>query len=183
MNDGKIQVYTGEGKGKTTASIGLIVRALGAGLRVCFIQFDKGSAAEDFYSERKILRELKGLDLKVTGKLRMMPNGQFRFNNTPPDFEEAQKGLKFALEAVGSGKYDMVVCDEILSCVLTQLLSEKDVLGLLDEYEKQNRPCELVLTGRSLSSAISTRVDLVTEMKMVKHYFNQGLKARKGIEF
>ncbi len=124
---GQIQVYTGDGKGKTTASIGLTVRAAGAGHQVAFIQFDKGSEAEDFYSERNILRKLPNVTVEPTGKIRMMPNGQFRFSNSPPDFEEAKRGLKVATLAIAGGKYNLIVCDEILSCIMTSLVSEQDV--------------------------------------------------------
>src|ERR1700677_2972526 len=114
-SQGQIHIYTGDGKGKTTAAIGLTVRAAGAGLKVAFIQFDKGSGSEDFYSERKILRTLPQIEDIPTGKIRMMPDGQFRFKNSPPDFEEAKRGLKLALEAIKLKKYNLIVCDEILS--------------------------------------------------------------------
>jgi cob(I)alamin adenosyltransferase len=181
--EGQIHVYTGDGKGKTTASVGLIVRAAGAGLNAAFIQFDKGFEADDFYSERQVLRTLKTVDVQPTGKIRMMPTGQFRFTNSPPDFEEAQRGLKIAQEALVSGKYQLVVCDEILSCLMTKLVKEEEVLALLDAYDAAGRKCDVVLTGRTLPESIKARADLVTEMKMVKHYFNKGLPARKGIEF
>src|ERR1700729_2746888 len=121
--EGQIQVYTGDGKGKTTSAVGLTVRAAGAGLKVAFIQFDKGSEREDFYSERKVLRTLSEVEVIPTGKIRMMPNGQFRFSNSPPDFAEAKRGLSLAIEAVTSKKYNLVICDEILSCLLTTLLT------------------------------------------------------------
>jgi cob(I)alamin adenosyltransferase len=181
--DGQLQIYTGDGKGKTTSAVGLTVRAAGAGLRVAFIQFDKGSEAEDFYSERKVLRKLPEVEVIPTGKIRMMPNGQFRFTNSPPDFAEAKRGLSLAIEAVSSKKYALVICDEILSCLLTTLLVEADVLSLISTFEKTEKTCDLVMTGRSLPEAIKEKADLVSEMKMVKHYFNKGLPARKGIEF
>ncbi len=182
-NQGQIHIYTGDGKGKTTAAVGLTIRAAGTGLSVAFIQFDKGSDGEDFYSERKILRTIALISVQPTGKLRMMPNGQFRFSNNPQDFSEAKKGLELAKQALESRKYQLIICDEILSCILTKLITEKDVLELMDTFESEQRHCDLVLTGRSLPEAIKVRADLVTEMKMVKHYFNKGLPARKGIEF
>jgi cob(I)alamin adenosyltransferase len=180
---GQIHVYTGDGKGKTTASVGLIVRASGAGFESVFLQFDKGSEAEDFYCERKILRTLKNVHVEPTGKIRMMPNGQFRFTNSPPDFEEAKRGLKLANEFITSNKYQLIVLDEILSSIMTKLVTEQDVLDLLDAYEASGRNFDLVLTGRALPESIKVRADLVTEMKMLKHYFTKGLPARKGIEF
>lgn len=183
VSTGQIHVYTGDGKGKTTAAIGLCVRAAGAGLKVAFIQFDKGSSGEDFYSERKVLKTLSGVDLMVTGKIRMMPNGQFRFNNSPSDFEEAKKGLKTVHGALDAKKYDLIICDEILTSIMTKLIAEEDVLEIIRKFESRGRPCDLVLTGRTLPEAIKNKADLVTEMKMVKHYFDKGLPARKGIEF
>jgi cob(I)alamin adenosyltransferase len=123
------------------------------------------------------------VDVQPTGKIRMMPNGQFRFSNSPPDFEEAKRGLSIAKEAVKSGKYNLVICDEILSCILTTLLTEQDVLDLVTVFDAAGRNCDLVLTGRSLPASIADKADLVSEMKMVKHYFNKGLPARKGIEY
>lgn len=183
MSSGQIQVYTGDGKGKTTAAIGLCVRAAGAGFKVAFIQFDKGSDGEDFYSERKILTKIPQIEVLPTGKIRMMPNGQFRFNNSPGDFTEAQRGLDLARASVKNAKYDVIVCDEILSCLLTGLLKEAEVLGLIDDYRGGGAKADLLLTGRTLPDAIKDKADLVTEMKMIKHYFNKGLPARKGIEF
>ncbi|MCC6276870.1 MAG: cob(I)yrinic acid a,c-diamide adenosyltransferase [Oligoflexia bacterium] len=180
---GQIHVYTGDGKGKTTSAVGLAVRASGAGRKVCFIQFDKGHEAEDFYSERKVLQKLSNFDIHSTGKIRMMPSGQFRFTNSPPDFEEAQRGLKIAVEAIRSGKYGLIVCDEILSCLLTGLLQESEVENLVKEFDLARCEAELVLTGRSLPAFLKERADLITEMKPIKHYFNKGLPARRGIEF
>jgi cob(I)alamin adenosyltransferase len=181
--EGQIHAYTGDGKGKTTSAVGLTVRAAGAGLKVAFIQFDKGSEAEDFYSERKILRTLPEVEVLPTGKIRMMPNGQFRFSNSPPDFAEAKRGLDLAITAVSSHKFTLVICDEILSCLLTTLLKEEDVLRLISVFEKSGRDCDLVLTGRTLPETIKEKADLVSEVKMVKHYFNKGLPARRGIEY
>jgi cob(I)alamin adenosyltransferase len=180
---GQVQIYTGDGKGKTTAALGLAVRAAGAGLRVAFIQFDKGFDGEEYYSERKILRQIPQIELYATGKVRMMPNGQFRFTNSPPDFEEAQKGLELAKKIIKDGKHKLIVCDEILSCLLTGLLKQEEVMDLLRLFKEQKLDVELVLTGRSLPEEIKAQADLVTEMKMLKHYFNSGVPARKGIEF
>ncbi len=180
---GQIQVYTGDGKGKTTAAIGLCVRAAGAGKKVAFIQFDKGHAGDDFYSERNSLKKISQIDVIPTGMIRMMPNGQFRFTNSPQDFEEATKGLQLANDAIKDSKYDLIVCDEILSCLLTKLLKEDQVLELLDVFEAAGRKCDLVLTGRSLPDTIKDRADLITEMKLIKHYFTKGIPARRGIEY
>ena len=129
------------------------------------------------------MKTLKNVDLQVTGKIRMMPDGNFRFTNSPPDFSEAKRGIELVKKAVRNPKNDLVICDEVMSCILTKLVSEEDVLGIISEFEIAGRSCELVLTGRSLPESIKSKSDLVTEMKMLKHYYNKGLPARKGIEF
>jgi cob(I)alamin adenosyltransferase len=181
---GRIQVYTGDGKGKTTAALGLVLRFLGSGGRACFIQFDKGAKeGSDFYSERKIFPLLSGLTAVATGLPRFDPkHNSFRFNNIPGDLAEAQRGLAVARQALIQG-HGLVVLDEILSAVLTGLLKQEEVIALLDEHERLGRPCELVLTGHQTWPALDARVDLITEMHKRKHYFDQKQPARKGIEF
>ena len=181
---GQVQVYTGDGKGKTTAALGLLLRFLGSGGRACFIQFDKGAAeGSDFYSERKLFPVLAGLTHIATGLPRFNPANQtFRFNNIPGDLAEAQRGLAAAQQALGAG-YGLVVLDEILSTVLTKLLKQEDVIALLDEHARLGRPNELVLTGHQTWPELESRVDLITEMRKRKHYFDQKVPARKGIEF
>ncbi len=181
---GKIQVYTGEGKGKTTAALGLLLRFLGQGGKACLIQFDKGSKeGQSFYSERTILQGLPQLDLKPCGLPRFDPKTEtFRFKNIPGDFEEAQRGMKLAHEALRAG-YGLLVLDEILSLILTKLVQPSEIETFIADYEKAGRPCELVLTGHKIWPELLNKVDLVTEMRKVKHYFDEGLKARPGIEF
>lgn len=181
--DGQLQIYTGDGKGKTTCAIGLCIRALGSGKKVAFIQFDKGSGEEDYYSERRLLKKLPGLSLFCFGKQRMFPDRPFRFANSPPDLEEAKRGVQKVVEVLKSGDFDVVVCDEILSCLLTKLIQTPSVLEIISQFEKSGRRCELIMTGRSLPDEVRERADLITEMKMVKHYFNKGLPARAGIEY
>lgn len=181
-NLGKVQMYIGDGKGKTTAAIGLSVRAAGAGFKVAFIQFDKGFDKEEFYSERNILRSISNIHVMPTGMIRMMPDGNFRFKNIPEDFEEAKRGLQLALDAIKSGNYQLVVCDEILSSVLTKLVTKEDVENLIAEFRK-TKGMDLVLTGRAMAPSLLEKADLITEMKKVKHYFDAGAPARKGIEF
>jgi cob(I)alamin adenosyltransferase len=181
---GQIQAYTGDGKGKTTAALGLLLRFLGSGGRACFIQFDKGAEeGSDFYSERRLFPLLSGLTHLPTGRPRFNPkSGTFRFNNIPADLTEAQRGLEAAREALGQG-FGLLVLDEILSAVLTGLLKQGDVIALLDEHARLGRPCELVLTGHQTWPELDERLDLITEMKKRKHYFDRSVKARKGIEF
>ncbi len=184
MTGHKLHVYTGDGKGKTTACIGLAVRAAGAGQRVALIQFDKGfDGKNEHYSERKILRNLQGLRLEPTGCERIKPDGTFRFGVLPDDLEEARRGLGLASEAAASTNYDLVILDEILSAQQYHLVSEDDILGLVSRWNEAGRPCELVLSGRTRLQSVIAQADLVTEMKKIKHYFDEGLKAREGIEY
>lgn len=180
----QIQVYTGDGKGKTTAALGLLLRYLGTGGRACFIQFDKGAAeGSDFYQERRCFPLFPQLTHHPTGLVRFnAEKNTFRFKNVPADFAEAQRGMSLAKQAFSQG-YGLVVLDEILSLVLTGLVGTDEVMALLDEYERQGRPCELVLTGHRIWPELAARVDLITEMKKLKHYFDQKVEARKGFEY
>jgi cob(I)alamin adenosyltransferase len=180
---GHLQVYTGNGKGKTTCAVGLAVRAAGAGRRVAFLQFDKGfEGRNEHYHERAILRQLAGVELYFFGMERMMPDGKFRFANVPEDFAQAAAGLAKARELVREGSHFLVVCDEAITCVSTGLYTAEDLMSLVREH-KQAPTVELVLTGRGAFPELIEAADLVTEMTLVKHYFYEGVQAREGIEF
>lgn len=183
MGDHKIHVYFGDGKGKTTSAIGLAVRAAGAGNQVAIVQFDKGyDGKKEHYAERHVLRKIPGIDLHPTGCERMQPDGSFRFKNGPEDHAEARRGLEIARGLVKEGGQDLLILDEILAAVLRHLLEKKDVMALLDLYDR-NRRFELVLTGHRLWGDLGDRADLITEMRKVKHYYDEGTPAREGIEF
>ncbi len=165
-----IQIYTGNGKGKTTAAIGLAIRAVGAGKKVYFCQFIKGKT----YSELTTLRRIRGITLHQFGRgcfIRTKPQAK--------DIACARGGLARLLKIVSSGKFGMVICDEIIIAVSLGLLTAADVLNLI-----RNTPpaTELVLTGRYAPKALIAAADLVSEVKEVKHYYRRGVKARKGIE-
>lgn len=180
---GRVQVYTGAGKGKTTASLGLCLRVLGHGRRVALVQFDKGFDGEnEHYAERRVLRRIEGIDLFPTGCERMNLDGTFRFGAEPRDMDEARRGLALASEAIRSGKYGLVVLDEALSAVMVGILAKGDVMALLDLH-RDHPEAELVLTGWNAWPELIARADLVTEMRKVKHYYDAGLGARPGIEF
>ncbi len=168
---GYVQVYTGNGKGKTTAAFGLALRAAGAGLKVYIGQFLKKGE----YSELNSINRFKDL-IKVEqfGGKRYI--GQ---EIKEEDRELAKKGFKKIKEVIFSGEYDVVILDEINVALYYKLLSEEDLIDLI-----KNKPSdvELVLTGRYASSQIIEIADLVTEMKEIKHYFSKGIKARTGIE-
>ena len=170
---GYIQVYTGNGKGKTTAALGQALRAAGSGLKTFLVRFMK-----DFpYGE---LESIQYLSEWI--KLEQYGNDTFVFNKTPPkdiDLQTAKQGLQRAKEAMLSGKYDVVIMDEVCVAIYFGLLKTKDVLVLL---EQKPVPVELILTGRYCPPELIEKADLVTEMKEIKHYYQKGVLARKGIE-
>ncbi len=190
---GYVQVYTGNGKGKTTAAIGLAIRALGAGLKVCFLQFMKSKA----YSEHSILPGLShDLSLHTFGKPYFIArNGEltqaqlaelgddvvlFAPGNPPADYIElVHQGVIAAQQAITCGLYDLVVLDEIVVAQHFGLVSWEELLELIDSKPDN---VELVLTGRYASSELIERADLVTEMVEVKHYYNKGVIARPGVD-
>lgn len=177
---GKIQVYTGSGKGKTTAALGLAIRSLGRGKKVAIVYFDKGG---DHYGERKILDKLVSENFKyyVTGRDRFNPQSEtFRFGIEPSDKEEALRGLKIVENLFKEGNLDLLILDEINPAMALGILDLELSLKVLDTKPAD---LELVLTGRDADPKIIERADLVTEMKLVKHYYYQGEKAREGIEY
>ena len=174
---GLIIVHTGDGKGKTTAALGLALRAWGDGLRILILQFIKGGWE---YGELAAIQKLAALD----GRLELRQCGQgFSQRNAedrPRHIAAAQKALTLARQEISSGHWNMVILDEINYALKFGLLEEEAVLQLL-----QTKPVELhlVLTGRDARPAIIEAADLVTEMKLIKHPFQQGIKAQRGIEF
>jgi len=171
MKKGYVQVYTGEGKGKTTAAIGLAIRAAGAGFKVYIAQFlKKGDTSEIKALERfsdLITVEQFGLGRFVRGK----PEAE--------DIEAARKGLENIQKILSSGKHQMVILDEANVAAVCGLISIDDLIVLIDQKPAH---VELILTGRGAAPQIIERADLVSEVKALKHYFNNGVKARVGIE-
>ncbi|MDD5043369.1 MAG: cob(I)yrinic acid a,c-diamide adenosyltransferase [Patescibacteria group bacterium] len=173
---GYIQVYTGKGKGKTTASLGLLIRALGRGRKVAVVYFDKGG---ENYGEREILRKL-GVEYFATGLDRVNPRTrEFRFGVLPEDIKEAERGLKIA-EDLFTKNYNLIILDELGLAANLKMLPVADIIKLLD---KKPEHLELVITGRDCPQEILDSADLITEMKLIKHYFYQGVPAREGIEY
>jgi cob(I)alamin adenosyltransferase len=167
---GLIQVYTGDGKGKTTAALGLAMRACGQGLRIAFFQFLKNEpCGEHFFLSRFPAFEI----------IQVSTENCF---SGPPDKlkEEAQKTLVRAEELMLSGIYDLLVLDEICVAIHRALISSGQVLQLIDQKPVS---LELVLTGRYAPPEIIERADLVTEMRLIKHPLRQGIQARRGIEY
>jgi len=173
MEKGYIQVYTGNGKGKTTAALGLALRAVGHGFKVLIIQFTKG------HTHHGELRSAEKLAPHLT--ILQMGRDSFVSKDHPAsqDIELAQKGFAVAREAVESKSYDIVILDEINVAVDYGLVALSDLLYLLDHKPDE---VEIILTGRNAKPEVLERAHLVTEMVEIKHYYTQGVPARKGIE-
>lgn len=174
LEKGLTQVYTGDGKGKTSAALGLALRAIGWGFKVHMIQFIKGG---DFkHGELHIIKQLPDFQLRAFGRGRYI-------TEDPPleeDVKLAEKALKFARKIVNSGEYDIVILDEINVALHLKLIKTNEVVELIENKPKH---VELVLTGRYAPSEIIEVADLVTEMREVKHPYAQGSLGRKGIEY
>ncbi|NNL78635.1 MAG: cob(I)yrinic acid a,c-diamide adenosyltransferase [Desulfobacterales bacterium] len=170
MKRGYTQVYTGNGKGKTTAALGLALRAAGAGLKVFIAQFIKMGE----FSEIKSLKRYSEL---IT--VEQFGLGRFDTKPLPRDFEAAQKGLNKVKTIIFSDEYDVIILEEANVAVKHGLISEQELVNLI-----VNKPHdkELVITGRSASPQIIDHADLVTEMRLIKHYYQKGVRARIGIE-
>ncbi len=181
--ENRFHIYYGYGKGKTTAAVGLAIRALGAGQKAAILQFDKGyDGVNEHYSERKILRGLPNLTLFPFGKERVLGPGAFRFKNEAGDFEEAKNALEKSRSLITDGSQQLLVLDELLAAVMCKLVAPSEVMDLVDLYD-QNRRCELVITGHQVWPELVERADLVTEMRKEKHYFDQKMPSKEGIEF
>ena len=171
MKKGYVQVYTGNGKGKTTASLGLSVRAAGAGFKVFIVQFLK----KGDYSEIKALGRFQEL---ITVEQYGM--GRFvRGKPSPEDIDAGKKGYARLREVLEKGEHDLVIAEEANVAVMCSLFSEQDLLELMAMKPEH---VELVITGRGATEAVIDRADLVTEMTEIKHYYKAGVQARIGIE-
>lgn len=169
---GYVQVYTGGGKGKTTAALGLAFRAAGHGLKTCIIQFMKGQKYGEIRAAKKMASYIR---IEQFGKKTFVHIEQ----PTEEDIKMAKEGLQRAREAMSSGEYDIVVLDEINLALYYKLLDLQEVLDLIRSKPEE---MELILTGRYAPQEMIELADLVTEMREVKHYYRQGVKAREGIE-
>jgi len=170
----RILLFTGDGKGKTTAALGMAVRASGHGQRVLVIQFIKSDAST---GEIAGMKHLPGVELRQTGLGFIPPEAD-------PAFEKhrlaAGNGLKEAAQAASSGNYDLVILDEICLTVTRNLLREEDVMAML---EKAAPGTCIVLTGRGAPPGLMDMADTVTEMRMVRHGLAAGIRAQKGVEY
>lgn len=176
LEHGYIQIYTGDGKGKTTAALGLAFRALGHGWKVLIIQFTKGDSATTYGEISSASKFIENLEVKQFGMDRVV----YSHNVNIDDFKEAKKGWEYAKEAIASGKYQLVILDEINICIAMNMLKVSEIKEAL-----MNKPenLEIVLTGRYAHPELKAMAHLVTEMKPIKHYFDMGVMARQGIEY
>jgi cob(I)alamin adenosyltransferase len=172
MKQGLVQIYTGNGKGKTTAALGLSLRAAGRGLKVFIAQFVKGM----YYGELKAIE-------RFAPQITLKQYGRKCFIKDEPaeeDIRLAREGWQDIQDALKKEEFDLLVLDEIGIALHYRLISLEEVRELI-----RNRPqgVELVLTGRKIPEALYEQADLVTEMREIKHYYNAGVQARKGIEY
>ena len=166
-----IQIYTGNGKGKTTAALGLAIRAAGAGKKVYICQFIKGKP----YSELTCLKKIKNITIEQCGRGRFIRNSP-----SQTDIKLAQKGIANVRQHILNRKFDVVILDEINCALEVKLLKLTDILELTNITP---RSIELVLTGRNACLELIHAADLVSEVRQIKHYYQKGTKARLGIEF
>jgi cob(I)alamin adenosyltransferase len=169
---GYIQLYTGNGKGKTTAALGLALRAAGAGRKVFIGQFVKGRE----YSEIKALQNyLPQVEIRQYGRECFIIN-----EPEEEDISIARRGLAEVETIIDEGKYDLVILDEATIAVYYKLFTQDELSAILD---KKKEATEIIITGRYATPELIDKADLVTEMKEVKHYYNSGVEAREGIEY
>ncbi len=175
---GYIQVYTGDGKGKTTASLGLAMRALGRCWKVLIIMFTKGG---NDYGELNSFRELSP---SITNNLKIIQAGLdrvvYKNNQNEEDAKEIKKGWEIAKKAIQNHEYQLIILDEINIAIDLGIINVDEVIEIL-----KNKPdeMEIVLTGRNANSKIIEIAHLVSKIEPVKHYWDTGIAARKGIEY
>jgi cob(I)alamin adenosyltransferase len=172
MVKGLIQVYTGDGKGKTTAALGLALRAAGRNMKVLIVQFMK----KWDYGELHSVKLIPNITLETFGTKEFIYKGKAK----KIDYEEAEKAFSFGIEGMQSGDYDIVIFDELNMALFYELLDLKEVV---EKLKGKPDNVEVVITGRRAPEEIIEIAGLVTEMKEVKHPYQKGVEARKGIEY
>lgn len=168
-----MEIYTGSGKGKTSAALGVVLRAAGQGLRAHIVYFMKGDYP---YGERNTLPLLPNVTFQSFGHMHFVDPG----NVSDEEREQARQALEAARRAMASGDYDLVVLDEINIAVAWKLLEVEEVIKLIEDKPEK---VELILTGRHADQRLIERADLVTEMVEIKHPFRKGIRARRGIDY
>jgi cob(I)alamin adenosyltransferase len=184
---GLVQIYTGDGKGKTTAALGLALRAAGHGMRVLIIQFMK---TVRYYGELEAVKRLAP-NVEIVQKGKPCPTSDAEYveskgcfvdprNPAPEDIAAARDGLTFSAEVLRKAEHDIVILDEVLCAIQFRLITCEDVVKLV---RMKPPDMELILTGRGAPAELIQLADLVTEMRQVKHPFDRGITARKGVEY
>lgn len=176
LQKGYIQVYTGDGKGKTTAAVGLATRAAGDGFKVYMVQFLKGGHTGELESAKKMQPEFQVFRFEK-------PRGFFWTLSDEEKQElkqEINEAYEFCMKALKNKECDILIMDEVMGTLSNKLLTEEQLLELLDSKPEN---IEIILTGRNVPESIIKKANLVTEMKEIKHYFREGVPAREGIEY
>ncbi len=173
FSKGLVQIFTGDGKGKTSAALGVVLRALGHGLRVFIVYFMKGDYP---YGERNVLSKLANVKFASFGSREFVDPA----NVKPEETEQARQALAVAGEAMFSGNYDLVVLDEVNIAVAWKLIELDEVVRLIGDKPPN---VELILTGRQADSKLIELADLVTECVKIKHPYDKGIMARAGIDY
>lgn len=173
MKRGLLMVFTGDGKGKTTAALGLALRAIGHGFKICVIQFIKGSWQ---YGELNSVKRFEDLmDFHVMGR-----GFTWKSDDIKKDKKAARDAWQFAKQMITSGKYQIIILDELTYLVKLKMIDEREIVDILS---KKPQDLHVVVTGRKAPQSLIDVADLVTEMQAVKHPLKNGVKAQKGIEF
>ncbi len=172
-NNGLTMIFTGNGKGKTTAALGLAFRALGHNFPVCLIQFIKGSWKYGELESAKRFEDL--LDFHVMGK-----GFTWQSENLEEDIRAARQAWDFAAQTILAGRHRLVILDELTYLIKYNMVAEEDILAVL---RKKPAAMHVVITGRDASTGLVNFADLVTEMREIKHPYQRGIKAQKGVEF
>lgn len=167
-----VHVYTGDGKGKTTASLGLGLRAAGHGLRVCMVQFMKGNLV---YGEQRAVKRLPNFEIRQFGRKQFVD----RERPAKVDVEWARKGMEFARKALSGKRYDLVILDELNVALDWKLVTLEDVLSLIREKAPGT---EVVITGRYAHPQVMELADYVTDMREISHPYNRGYLSMKGVD-
>ena len=170
---GLVQIFTGEGKGKTSAALGVVLRALGHGLRVYIVYFMKGDYP---YGERNVLSKLPNVKFVSFGSLEFVDPASVK----PEEIEQAKQALAAAREAMLDGNYDLVVLDEVNVATAWKLVELDEVVRLIRDKPPN---VELILTGRHADTKLVQLADLVTECLKIKHPYDKGITSRKGIDY
>jgi cob(I)alamin adenosyltransferase len=168
-----VEIFTGNGRGKTSAALGVALRALGHGLRVCLVLFMKGNYP---YGEQKILSQLPNISIVKFGQETFVDPANIK----PEEKAQAKEALEAARKAVSSGEYDLIILDEINVAVAWKLIEVEQVIELIQQLPEKT---ELILTGRYAHPKLISLADLVTEMVEVKHPYQKGVLSRKGLDY